>query len=83
MNIETAQVATLISENFLLRDLEAGIPVHVEEEMKKLVTKMINASQKGVHNRLSAALKNLVVCTVQRLGDSLEFISRLSDSVID
>lgn len=55
-NIETSPVTALTSEQLRARNMIAGIPVHVDHTMNKLVLESLKASEKGIHNCLSAAL---------------------------
>lgn len=82
-NIETAPVPLLASEQLSVRDAVAGIPVHVEEAVYKLVLETQTANQKGVDNRLFGSLGD--VSRPHRIkGRVLTGVHRLiSDAAID
>lgn len=83
VNTKTDPVAPLTSKQLFVRDAVAGVPVHVKEAMKKMVLETLNKSKTRVYNRLSVDLEDLVLRTMQKVVDSLEFISLFSDAVID
>lgn len=82
-NVDTTPVAPIKSEQLRVRDAVEGIPVDVKEAASNLVFRTPTANQKGVDNHLLAALETLVVCTVHKVVNSSEFMSRFSDAVID
>lgn len=78
--METTSVAPLTSEQLLVRDASAGIPIHIEGAVDNLVLESLSANQKGVDKRLQAAIETLVVRTVHKVVNLPEFISRFLDA---
>lgn len=83
LNTELAPVASLQNEELLVSNTVAGIPEQFKEPVNMLVLEMLAMNQTGLNTSLSAALKTLVVHTVQKVVNSTKFINLLSEGVID
>lgn len=70
MNSNFAHVVPQTSEQSLVRDAVAGVPVHVKEPLRALALEMHSARHEVAHNRISASLECLVLYTIQKIAGS-------------
>lgn len=80
---ETRSVTTPTSNQILSCDAITSTPFHIKEAMKTLVLHTLTTQQKGVENRLSAALESLIELTVKKAFRSLQTIAEVTEAVID
>lgn len=64
--METSPVAAFTSEQLLAYNSVGGIPLHIDEEITKLVLETLIANDKGVHGHVSATLYLLAIHTVYK-----------------
>lgn len=82
MKTETTLDALLASEELLVHDAMAGITVHVEEAVNKLVLESLTANKKGIYNCLLVVLEVLVINSVHKVVNSPEFMIQSLNAVI-
>lgn len=71
------------SEQLLLRNALASIPVHIEESLSKLLLEMLTGSQKVLYNNVSTALGTLMPGTVRNVVSLPEFMWQFSNAVFN
>lgn len=76
-----ARVTPLISKQLLIRDTQAGIPVHVNETLTRMVIDS-NTSQSGTDSHLSALLERLVRKTFDRLLRETATLRTITDAML-
>lgn len=82
-NIEAVPVAPRTSEQLLVGDVVAGIPIHSEETLSKLVLQTLISGKKGRENHVSKALETVMLHTVQMVVSSPEFVCKFLNIVIN
>lgn len=81
-NIKDAPFVSVTSEELLVHSLEAGIPVHMEKEIRNLLLGPLATNQKGVDNPMSKASETLVNYIVHSISFSAKLMSLFLDAVI-
>lgn len=61
----------------------AGTPVHVKDTVGRVVLETLSTSQRGAQNSRLTGLKTMILRSMENIMTSSEFISNVSDSVID
>lgn len=77
-----ARVTSLTSEQLLIRDRRASVPIHVEEAITRVFIDS-NANSSGTDSHLSAPLDPLVLKTFDNLLRTPATLKMITDAMLD